>query len=238
MASWVAVVAAVVSGLFALVTVLLTRRQAIQDRLRAADEVAMDFRMPLLAAASDLQARLFNIRRQDFLTRFADPDASRARPEYPVIHTLYLIAQYFCYAEIIRRGALFLDPVDRERQRKLIEQLERTRDAFARSDIDPTLCVFRGEQRAIGEVMLTETGEAPGKARRWDCMGYATFVERIPGTEMGKWFAHLTDDMTMLRDDLEKHDERLVTLQHSLIDLVCLIDPDGGHITLNQRERL
>ena len=151
---------------------------------------------------------------------------------------MYLIAQYFCYAEIIRRGALFLDPVNREGQRKLIEQLEQTRDAFARSDIDPTLCVFRGEQRAIGEVMLTETGEAPGRARRWDCMGYATFVERIPLTDMSKWFTHLTQDMTKLKDDLEKHDERLVALQHSLMDLVCLIDPDGGHITLNQRERL
>ena len=124
MAAWVAVIAAVVSGLFALGSLMLTRRQVIKDRLTAADEVAMDFRMPLLAAASDLQARLFNIRRQDFLVRFADPGASRARPEYPVVHTLYLIAQYFCYAEIIRRGALFLDPVDRERQRELIEQLE------------------------------------------------------------------------------------------------------------------
>jgi hypothetical protein len=238
MAAWVAVIAAVVSGLFAVFTLWLTRRQAIRDRLSAADEVAMDFRMPLLAAASDLQARLFNIRKQEFLTRFADPETSRARPEYPVIHTMYLIAQYFCYAEIIRRGALFLDPVNRERQRALIEQLEETRNWFARSDIDPTLCVFRGEQRAIGEVMLTETGAAPGKARRWDCMGYAAFVERMPGTDMGKWFAHLTEDMTKLRDDLEKYDERLVELQHSLIDLVCLIDPDGGHITLNQRERL
>jgi hypothetical protein len=194
--------------------------------------------MPLLAAASDLQARLFNIRRQDFLTRFADPETSRARPEYLVIHTLYLIAQYFCYAEIIRRGALFLDPVNRERQRALIEELEKTRDTFARSDIDPTLCVFRGEQRAIGEVMLTETRAAPGKARRWDCMGYATFVERVSRPDMAKWFAHLTDDMTELKDDLEKHDVRLVALQNSLIDLVCLIDPDGRHITMNQRERL
>ena len=238
MAAWIAVIAAVVSGLFALATLWLTRRQALKDRLTAADEVAMDFRMPLLAAASDLQARLFNIRRQDFLVRFADPAASRARPEYPVVHTLYLIAQYFCYAEIIRRGALFLDPVNRERQRELIEQLEQTRDTFSRSDIDPTLCVFRGEQRAIGEVMLTETRAAPGKAREWDCMGYASFVERIPRPEVGKWFALLKDDMMRLKAELDRHDERLVALQHSLIDLVCLIDPDGGHITMNQRERL
>ncbi len=238
MAAWIAVIAAVVSGLFALGSLILTRRQVIKDRLTAADEVAMDFRMPLLAAASDLQARLFNIRRQDFLVRFADPGASRARPEYPVVNTLYLIAQYFCYAEIIRRGALFLDPVDRERQRELIEQLEQTRDTFSRSDIDLTLCVFRGEQRAIGEVMLAETRAAPGKARGWDCLGYATFVERVPRPEVGKWFALLKDDMTKLKDDLESHDERLVALQHSLIDLVCLIDPDGRHITMNQRERL
>ena len=238
MAAWVAVIAAIVSGVFALISLGLTRRQVLKDRLAAADEVAMDFRMPLLAAASDLQARLFNIRRQDFLVRFADPGASRARPEYPVVHTLYLIAQYFCYAEIIRRGALFLDPVDRERQRELIEQLEQTRDTFARSDIDPTLCVFRGEQRAIGEVMLTETRAKPGKAREWDCMGYASFVERVPRPEVGKWFALLKDDMLKLKDELDKHDERLVALQHSLIDLVCLIDPDGGHITMNQRERL
>jgi hypothetical protein len=239
MAAWVAVIAAIVSGLFALGTLYLTRRETLKDRLSAADQVAMDFRMPLLAAASDLQARLFNIRRQDFLTRFNDPATSRARPEYQVVNTLYLIGQYFCYAEIIRRGALFLDPVHKEGQRALVEQVERTRDVFASSAIaDPTLCIFRGEQRAIGEVMLTETSEAPGRARRWDCMGYATFVERLEEPEVSKWFEHLSKDMGELQRDLGSHDQRLIALQHSLVDLVCLMDPEGGHITTNLRDRL
>ncbi|MGP0031652.1 MAG: hypothetical protein ACLPVF_14240 [Acidimicrobiales bacterium] len=238
-AALISISAAVISGLFALATLFLTRRQALKDRLAVALEVALDFRMPLLAAASDLQARLYNIRKQDFLTRFADGISTRSRPDYAVENTLYLIGQYLCYAEIIRRGLLFLDPSDRHRQHALVEQIEQVRNIFSDSKIaEPTLCLFRGEQRAVGEVMLIETNAAPGHSRRWDCVGYATFVGLLDQEEVAQWFQHLREDIAILQKDLEGHDGRLVLLQHALIDLVLLIDPGGEHVSTNLREKL
>jgi hypothetical protein len=235
----VSVIAAVISGLFALATFYLTRRAALRDRLQAADETAMHYRTPLLAAASDLQARLYNIRKQDFLTRFPVEMATRAQPEYPVENTLYLIGQYLCYAEAIRRGALYLDPVDRRRQKALIEQIEKVRDIFSASTIDePVLCLFRGEQRAVAEVMLVPTDGAPGKSSRWDCIGYAAFVESLRDNEKGRWFGHLRQDIAELQRDLPGHDRRLIDLQNSLVELVDLIDPTGEQVSTALRAKL
>jgi hypothetical protein len=235
----ISVVAAVISGLFALATFYLTRRAALRDRLQAADETAMHYRMPLLAAAFDLQARLYNIRKQDFLTRFPVDMAKRAQPEYAVENTLYLIGQYLCYAEAIRRGALYLDPVDRRRQKALIEQLEKIRDIFSRSTIEePVLCLFRGEQRAVAEVMLVPTDGAPGKSSRWDCIGYAAFVDTLKDNEKARWFGHLRQDITELQRDLPGHDRRLVELQNSLVELIDLIDPAGDHVSTALRDKL
>jgi hypothetical protein len=235
----VSVIAAVISGLFALATLYLTRRAALRDRLHAADETAMQFRIPLLAAASDLQARLYNIRKQDFLTRFPVEMAKRAQPEYPVENTLYLVGQYLCYAEAIRRGTLYLDPVDRRRQKALVEQIEKIRDIFSSSTIDePVLCLFRGEQRAVAEVMLVPTDGAPGKSSRWDCIGYAAFVEALRDTEKGRWFGHLREDVTELQRDLAGHDRRLIELQNSLVELMDLIDPAGEQVSAALRAKL
>jgi hypothetical protein len=235
----VSVVAAVVSGLFALATLYLTRRAALKDRLQAADETALHYRIPLLAAASDLQARLYNIRKQDFLTRFPVKMANRAQPEYAVENTLYLIGQYLCYAEAIRRGALYLDPVDLQRQKAMIEQIEKIRDIFSSSTItEPALCLFRGEQRAVAEVMLVPTDGAPGKSSGWDCIGYAAFVEALKDTDKARWFDHLREDIAELQTDLGGHDVRLIELQNSLVDLVDLIDPAGEHVSTALRNKL
>jgi hypothetical protein len=239
MVAFVSVLAAALSGFCALTTFYLTRRAAVRDRLWVADETAMSFRMPLLAAASDLQTRLFNIRKQDFLTKFSEGNSRRAQQEYEVVNTLFLVGQYLCYAEVIRRGNLYLDPVDNRRQKNLVEHIEAIRDTFASSSIDePTLCLFRGEQRAVGEVMLTQTDGIPGKMGQWDCMGYAAFVEMLKDREKARWFDYLKEDLAELARDVAGHDGRLVQLQNCLVDLVDLIDPKCEHVTARLRQKL
>ena len=67
--SLVSLLSAVVSAVGALVAVLLSRRAVIRDRRLSADELAGRYRVPMLHAAFNLQSRLYNIGRQDFLAR-------------------------------------------------------------------------------------------------------------------------------------------------------------------------
>src|SRR5512144_1868197 len=172
--------AAIASGWF-------TRQSVTSERLAAADELAMRVREPLLQSAFNLQSRIYNIVRLKFLERFMAETCPAEDREYAVENTLYLLGQYFCWVEILRRESQFLDPKNRARNRAVADQLEKVRDVFASSEI-PELAfrIFRGEQRAIGEVMLTST-EAP-RGPRWECMGYAAFVRQRADEENDRWF--------------------------------------------------
>lgn len=235
----VSLVGAVVSGGFALAAVVITRRGAVRDRTKAADELAMRYRVPLLQSAFDLQTRLYNIGAKGFLGWCAAATAPESQREYAIGNTLYLVAQYLCFSEIIRRGTLFLDPVDRHRQRAFTEAMEKVRDTFATTDVDdPALRLFRGEQRALGEVMLIESAQALPGAPRWDCLGYAAFMKRLEDPEMSRWFRSLRSSIDDLAADPDAHRERLVRLQHALLDVVGLIDPNCDQVTGGLRERL
>lgn len=236
----ISLLGAVISGGFALTAVVITRRGSMREKAMAADEVAMRYRTPLLHAAFDLQTRLYNIAHQGFLTRFSRQEALPSQREYATNNTLYLVAQYLCYGEILRRGMLFLDPVDRRRQRTLVEAMEHVRATFADTITitDPALCLFRGEQRAVGEVMLTESdGVLPGLPR-WDCMGYASFVRRLGEPEVDRWFGTLRQSIDALAGGVQTPGQRLTELQHALLALVILIDPDCEQVPKGLRKPL
>jgi hypothetical protein len=100
----VAVGVAVISVAGALVSAFYGRRLARQEKLEDADRLAVRFREPLLQAAFNLQSRLYNIVRLDFLHNFmAAEDATPDEREYAVQNTVYLIGQYLGWLEVIRR---------------------------------------------------------------------------------------------------------------------------------------
>jgi len=238
---WVSLLGAVVSGGFAIAAVVVNRRAAVRDRRASAEEMAMRYRIPLLRAAFDLQTRLYNIGQQDFLGKFAGGDESPPEHrDYAVANTLYLVAQYLCFSEIIRHGMLFLDPVDRTRQRDLMNAMEAVRDAFSNTvKIEGgALCLFRGEQRAIGEIMLTERQGAPPGAPGWDCIGYAAFVARLEEPEFDRWFTLLRRSLDDIRAEVRAHDQRLIELQNGLLDLIGLMDPEHEQLPGELRDRL
>jgi hypothetical protein len=236
----VALGSAVASGLFALLSAVINRRGAARDRMAAADELAQRYRLPLLQAVFDLQTRLYNIGRQDFLGRFAGADASESQREYAINNTLYVIAQYLCFSEIMRHGLLLVNPADRRRRQALTEAMEKVRDAFSTTmtTSDPTLCLFRGEQRAVGEIMLRESPDALPGAPRWDCLGYAEFVCRLDDPDFDRWFRSLRDSLDSLAADAGKSSERLKRLQHCLVELVEMMDPHAEQASAGLRQRL
>jgi hypothetical protein len=73
-------------------------RVAQQDR----EEVVSRFKDPLAHAAYDLQSRTFNILKQAFLNRYYANGAAREK-EYAVENTVFLLAQFLGWTEIIRQ---------------------------------------------------------------------------------------------------------------------------------------
>jgi hypothetical protein len=241
-ASLVSLVGAVISAVGALVAVLLNRRAVMRDRRLTADELAGHYRVPMLHAAFNLQSRLYNIGRQDFLGIFLTGGSS-SEAEYARFNTVYLIGQYLCWAEILRREAQLLAPLHRGRDRDIVAAMEGVRFEMAdsMSNSDPVLRIFRGDQRAIGEVMLTTTNQPADRiGPRWDCVGYAAFVQALGDeqTTIYRWIQPLLQDIDELAKNYHAHQVRVIAIQHHLVGLISLIDPEGDRIPVNQREKM
>jgi hypothetical protein len=238
----VSLAGAVISAGAALTTVVLTRRAAVRDRQQAAAELALRYREPLLHAAFNLQTRLYNIAspRHRFLERFL-ANGTPAEAEYARLNTVYLVGQYLCWSEILRREGQFIDPVDLQRDREVMACMEQVREVLSDSFTftDPTLRVFRGEQRAIGEVLLTKTDNPSERVGpRWDCLGYAAFVKPLEDEDTARWFTTLLEDVDRLANGLDEHRKRLVALQHALLTLINLLDPGGDRVSTQLRQPL
>ncbi len=240
--SVISILGAVISAASAVVVVVMNRRAAVRDRQLAADEQASRYRIPLLHAAFNLQSRFYNIGRQDFLGLFL-ANGSPSEAQYARLNTAYLIGQYLCWAEILRRESQLVTPLHRVRERDIMIVIEKIRFAMADSlsNHDPVLRIFRGDQRAIGEVMLTTTSEPGDRAGpRWDCIGYAGFVQSLADEQpaLTRWMKPLLGDIDQLAAGYAAHQARVASVQHGLVELVNLIDPEGSRIPATERERL
>ncbi len=240
MQGYIAVLTVLISTLGAVVSVAISRRAARVERLFAADELATRFREPLLHAASNLQTRIYNMVELDFFGRFLGTDSTESEKEYAVLYTLYVFGQYFCWEEILRRESQFIDSRNDQRNRAMAAGLEVARDTFADSIGIQERCfrIFRGEQRAIGEVMLVRAEAPKPGAPRWECLGYASFVHSLEDEQMARWFRSLRADIEEIRSDVAKHDGRLRLLQRRLMDIIDILDPDARRVAAQFRKRL
>ncbi len=186
----------------------LTLLQDRLDRERRAEEVLTRYREPLAAAAFDLQSRLYNILKLEFFEKFGDNE----RAEDALRTTLFRLAQYFGWTEILRRDIQFLSfPTDEETTR-VAELQEEIAQCFRSDDYGTELMIWSDEQRAIGELMIVEEH---GKVLS---MGYAAFRQDCDGT-----FAPLRNRLhTELHTEAAQ--ERMRDLQHGLCDLVETLD--------------
>jgi hypothetical protein len=232
--------AAVLSVVAVLLSAWISYRQTRQSRLDRAEDLATRFREPLLQAAYNLQSRLYNMVKQDFLGRFhAAPEATEQEREYAVDNTCYLFGQYLCWVEIIRRESQYVDPRSRDNNRAISERLEAVRNCMAESTRhrDRALRLFRGEQRALGELMLVAVPTPTGDVPRWECLGYAAFVEALHEPRFKQWFGPLQDGVLELSRTGE-YPQRLTDLQHTLVDLIDVLDPEHDRVHSDYRARM
>jgi hypothetical protein len=209
--------AAIVIALIALAGSLLSTLAtvfggpAFQAR-REARKVLETYREPLVAAAYELQARLHNILRNNFVEDYVV--GNRAGKQHAALEsTLYVFAQFFGWREIIRREVQFLRFTRDEETRAVARLLRDIGETFLTDAYGAQFMIWRVEQRGLGERMIVTPNGKPA------CMGYASFMEQRES--MKEWLEPLEHDLRQMEDDGRR---RLIELQHLLVDLVRRLD--------------
>ena len=116
-----------------------------------------------------MQSRLFNILRPGGFRGGRDP-------EYFRLNSLFVIAEFFGWLEIVRRELQFLDLGAEGPTKELGDRVQRIVDGWATtSSFRPDeYYIYRVEQRAIGELMISRLESSAQTGPQHECMGYAT----------------------------------------------------------------
>ncbi|GAA1755416.1 hypothetical protein [Luedemannella helvata] len=214
----------------------LARELRQETRTEQAERVMRQYRDPLLQAANTLQGRLFNIVRLNYLDHYlhcGDPGEERYARDY----TVFAIAEYLCWVEILAKELRFLDAGDLAGNKALLAQLDLIQVTFQSDRLPEAFRVFRGRQRAIGELMMVPTGAVDGP--RHECRGFAAFSRALDDDPVfAAWFAPLHADVYRLVGAKPEQVTRLVLLQRQLIELIDFLDPEHTRLPTPHRAQL
>lgn len=105
-----------------------------------------------------------------------------------------------------------------------------------KTDFDPIFQLFNGEQRAIGEIMMKL--RAADQLLGYECIGYATFVQKLSEPEFFRWFAKLRSDLDVIIKEPAQGGDRLVLIHGRLIALIDFLDPHCVRIPQHYRTKI
>ncbi|GAA1786372.1 hypothetical protein GCM10009682_05590 [Luedemannella flava] len=214
----------------------LARELRAESRAEQAEKIMRQYRDPLLQAANTLQGRLYNIVELRYLDRYlhcGEPGEERYARDY----TVFAIAEYLCWVEILAKELRFLDAADLPGNHALLAQLGAIQVSFQSDKLPDVFRVFRGRQRAIGELMMVPTGAADGP--RHECRGFAAFSRALDeDPTFAGWFAPLHADVNRLVNAGPETMTRLVLLQRQLIALIDFLDPQHTRLPTPHRAQL
>ena len=212
----------------------LRRRAKAEDAAVVAQRILHQYRDPLLDAAQTLQSRSYNIVANAYLGSYlhcGNPEEERYARDY----TVFAVAEYLTWVEIVRRELRFHDVGEEGGNRRLMALLMQTQLTIQSDKLQGPFRIFRGHQRAIAELMMVPTGAPEGP--RNECLGYASFCDKLDeDPDFATWFERMRREVDVLaRRD---YDGRLVRLQNDLVDLIDHLDPKYVRIPENFRSRL
>ncbi|NKE55663.1 hypothetical protein FXN61_02010 [Lentzea sp. PSKA42] len=223
----VSLISAIVSLAGAVTTAVLggvfewRRRRA--DREQTRRDLVSRFGEPLVQASVLLAWRLRNA-----IDLFSGkpvkqtPLGADRQDDYNLYETLYRLAAFLGWVEILYRDAHFLDLGNRRRNRRFLHRLAAADSAIAGgSGPDAPFVLLSGERRAIGEVMVAPDTD-PAR-----CLGYVEFRRRYESDEeFRRWFVPAVDQLRILVETKPAGAVRQLTHAHNtLIELVDFLDP-------------
>lgn len=184
---------------------------------------------PLAHAAFDLQSRLYNFLRKDFAEVSLKGDDEKSR-SYAVENTAFLVAQYFCWSELARQQVHHIELENPEKTRELLRLQDRLHSEWGTDRYALAFRIFAGEQRAIGEALFVGTAGSIG------CLGYGQFLKAFPTGENALIDA-VRADVVALENGFEAARPRLTKVQHTLIELLDLLDPTSQRFRAESRSK-
>jgi hypothetical protein len=193
----------------------LARTREADSKVEESQRLVALYRDPLLRSAYDLQSRIYNIARGY---------SGHRDPEYFRLSTLFVISEFFGWLEIIRKEMQFLDLRPAVMTVELNRKLHRVQDLFATTHTwRDDYYIYRGYQRTIGDLMITQIDPSARLGSRCECIGYAAFVARQSDPQFARWFDRLGRAIEELPGQVP---ERLICVQHALVDILDFLDPD------------
>jgi hypothetical protein len=197
------------------------RKEEVQRQQRVSK-----FSEPLARAAFDLQSRFSNILKQDLIGAYIAGGNERER-SYVINNTAFVIANYLCWTEVVKREIQFIDLGQDQKTRELLRLQVSISDFWGTDHENHFFRIFAGEQGAIGEALIQ-----PGSDGR-ECMGYGTFLRAFPPGQNP-----LIDAIRLDVVSSSQATERLTNLQHALIDLLNMLDPDNLRFPPERRSKV
>jgi hypothetical protein len=242
----ISVISAVIAVLGAAATAALGYRVQAQLKSREHMDYMGRYRDALLWAAFDLQSRIYNILRGFEVSRRPDDrrgvlqaflvEGTDRQADYFRRSTAFVFAEYLGWVEIFRRDLQFIDLGDSKANRQTISLLATISETVNAASTSETECfrIFRADQRALGEIMI-DPDSKPGERR---CLGYAAFCSMFSsGGAAAEWIQELIDHVELTAHGPDKAQDRLTRLQHQLMDLIDLLDPEAQRFPSKQRSR-
>jgi hypothetical protein len=162
------------------------------------------FSEPLARSAYDLQSRLYNILRQGLIDVYLVHGNDRER-SYVINNTAFLVGQYLCWTELVRREIQFIDLGESSKTRELLRLQDAIYALWGTDQQPPLLRIFAGEQRAIGEALIQISARGPER------MGYGTFLKTFD-KDVDPLIDALRADVMLLDKGLAQATSRLKNL--------------------------
>lgn len=230
----VALTSSGVSGCLSVITAGITIYN--QNRINRANQILEAKRKnqyylePLIRSAADLQSRIYNILKGDFIERYYYNENKRHQ-DYVINNTMFLFSQFFAWTEAARIDVQFLSLKNNKKTKKLIELQDNIYSIIQTDKMGPRFVFFAGEQRAIGEKMLKKS------VGGYECIGYGEFIN----SDMLKndtLFNELRKEVINMTKTISSYSLRLQTIQHALIELIDFLDPKKIKINDKIRTRI
>jgi hypothetical protein len=188
----------------------------------------------LARSAYDLQSRLYNILKQNLIDVYLVHGDERGKT-YVIDNTVFLIAQFQCWSEQVRRGVQFIDLGKSEKTRELTRLQDSIYSLWVTDAHPPPLRIFAGEQRAIGEALIQTDDKG---LEQLGCVGYGAFLKRFTPGANPLIDALRADVSSLGAQGIDSATERLKSVQNALIDLLVMLDPDYIRFPADRRTKV
>ena len=196
----------------------LQSEEAVKERIRSQ---ILRWANPVLNAVQSLESRLNNILDDDGYMALDDahpqPDPNwSANYEYFSNSSMYLFAQYFCWVRLVElefSSEIFQKNDTKDRFFGALIEVSKALGVYPRNyqGVDPDLQLFRLQQQAIGESMISHKD-------KHQCIGYSYFLLNLRDAGVSSLVQPLKDLLDSIRPG-EKRWQRLQDARKSVTHL-------------------